>query len=617
MNTVNEKKTAPELPAPSGKKTRKLAMQVSLMVTAAFTVLLILIGAVVTRGTRKMFIESQNEQIRWDLLECKGLFMDPSIVDWVLSAWQNDPSMLDEPATDVENEMFDALRYDTAAATNINMDLVEDLWSEEIRRSFQKAMYRYLVFWFDGERKEGRFGSAFLVDIRADDDLYGQARDDVMVILESSEETDKTGNHNLGQFVSVKETYHSFDVFQNGEYGKDFGDEVFKTLKDTTYNQTIYLAMAPMFVDGVLRYVVCLEYDWTVFAQILNDNLKSIVLWGGISLILVTGLLILLMYVRAVRPMVQVNDGIRAYVETKDSDAAVQSMAKIKEKNEVGKLADSIAFMAVEIERYTQENLRISAERQRLGAELDLAASIQSGQLPSRFPAFPDRKEFDIFASMTPAKSVGGDFYDFFLVDADHIALVMADVSGKGVPAALFMMVSRILIKNHLQAGESPAQALASVNRQLLENNQARLFVTVWLAVLELSTGRGIAANAGHEHPALRRSGGQYELVEYKHASPVGILKRAQFTEHDFALHPGDSLFVYTDGVAEAANRNEELFGTARMLAALNAAPDADCAGTLENMMNSIRTFVDGAEQFDDITMLCFQYFGSTPDDPA
>ena len=252
----------------------------------------------------------------------------------------------------------------------------------------------------------------------------------------------------------------------------------------------------------------------------------------------------------------------------------------------------------------------------RLGAELDLAASIQSGQLPSKFPAFPDRSEFDIHASMTPAKTVGGDFYDFFLVDDDHIALVMADVSGKGVPAALFMMISRILIKNHLQAGEGPAQALTGANRQLLENNRAGLFVTVWLAVVELSTGRGVAANAGHEHPALRRSGGQYALVEYRHASPVGILKRSKFTEHAFELHLGDSLFVYTDGVAEATDRSEALFGTERMLAALNREPDANCARTLENVMDGIRAFVDGAEQFDDITMLCFSYRGPAAAEP-
>ena len=211
---------------------------------------------------------------------------------------------------------------------------------------------------------------------------------------------------------------------------------------------------------------------------------------------------------------------------------------------------------------------------------------------------------------MTPAREVGGDFYDFFLVDDDHIALVMADVSGKGVPAALFMMVSRVLIKSRLQSGETPSEALANVNNQLCEGNNAGFFVTVWLAVLEISTGKGIAANAGHEHPALRRANGQYELVTYRHSLAVATMEDVPFKQHEFSLQPGDSLFVYTDGVAEATNADNELFGTERMLVALNKEPDAPAKQILENVMDGIKQYVDGAEQFDDITMLCLKYRG-------
>ncbi|MER2027494.1 MAG: SpoIIE family protein phosphatase, partial [Lachnospiraceae bacterium] len=186
-----------------------------------------------------------------------------------------------------------------------------------------------------------------------------------------------------------------------------------------------------------------------------------------------------------------------------------------------------------------------------MGAELSMATDIQASQLPRLFPAFPNRPEFDVFASMTPAKEVGGDFYDFFLIDDDHIGLVMADVSGKGVPAALFMMVARVLIKSHLQNGESVGEALENVNDQLCESNEAELFVTVWAAIIQISTGKGTAANAGHEHPVLRRAGGQYELVTYRHSPAVATMEGMPYKEHSFELHPGDSLFVYTDGVAE------------------------------------------------------------------
>ena len=272
----------------------------------------------------------------------------------------------------------------------------------------------------------------------------------------------------------------------------------------------------------------------------------------------------------------------------------------------------SVAFekMDGELRDYIVENTAITAAQERINADLDTAASIQSSQLPSTFPAFPERKDFDIYASMTPAKTVGGDFYDFFLIDEDHIALVMADVSGKGIPASLFMMISKLLIQSRVMMGESPAEALGNTNAQLMENNAAHQFVTVWLAVLNLKTGKGVAANAGHEHPAIRRAGGQYELVEYKHSPPVATMRKMKFREHEFELFPGDSLFVYTDGVAEATDSNNELFGAQRTLDALNKNPDAEPQEVLKNVMDGINAFVKDAEQFDDITMLSFVYYG-------
>ena len=278
--------------------------------------------------------------------------------------------------------------------------------------------------------------------------------------------------------------------------------------------------------------------------------------------------------------------------------------------DEIEVLAESFAALSAKTLQYVDEVKRVTAEKERIGAELQVATEIQASQLPRLFPPFPTRTEFDIFASMNPAKEVGGDFYDFFLVDDDHIALVMADVSGKGVPAALFMMVSRVLIKSRLQSGETPSEALKNVNNQLCEGNNAGFFVTVWLAVLEISTGKGIAANAGHEHPALRRANGPYELVTYRHSVAVAAMEDVPFKQHEFQLNPGDSVFVYTDGVAEATNEDKELFGTDRMLAALNRDPDAIPQQVLKNVQEDIDAFVAGAEQFDDITMLCLKYNG-------
>ena len=248
---------------------------------------------------------------------------------------------------------------------------------------------------------------------------------------------------------------------------------------------------------------------------------------------------------------------------------------------------------------------------ERLATELNLASNIQTNVLPNIFPVFPERREFTLHASMTPAKEVGGDFYDFFFIDDDHIALVMADVSGKGIPAALFMMVARTLIKNRTMLGGSPSEILYDVNNQLCEGNVAELFVTVWLGILQISTGKGVSANAGHEHPVIRRSGDEFSLVVYRHSPAVAAMEGMKFKEHEFELRPGDSIFVYTDGVAEATNSANELLGTDRMLDALNKDPEAMPEQVLANVMEGIDEFVQGAEQFDDITMLCLKYFGA------
>ena len=280
--------------------------------------------------------------------------------------------------------------------------------------------------------------------------------------------------------------------------------------------------------------------------------------------------------------------------------------------DEIQTLAESFQGMTERMKQYIEEVTKITAEKERIGAELNVATQIQADMLPRIFPPFPERHEFDLYATMTPAKEVGGDFYDFFLIDDDHIGLVMADVSGKGVPAALFMVIAKTHIKNRAMMGGSPSEILAYANDQLCEGNEAELFVTVWMGIIEISTGKGVAANAGHEHPTIKRKDGRFELVEYRHSPAVATMEGIPFKQHDFELHPGDSLFVYTDGVPEATNANNELYGTDRMLEALNKDADADVKTLLENVKQSVDEFVGDAPQFDDLTMLAFNYFGKS-----
>ena len=375
-------------------------------------------------------------------------------------------------------------------------------------------------------------------------------------------------------------------------------------------DHSVIHAFEPVYADGEMKAVVGVSIKSSEMISQILGMMRTMLL---ITVTFFAVMLILVIYhIRkiVVIPINKEKKILEDYEQSKDSAAAAGLLGEIDTNNEIERMAESFSSMVTELDRYMNEIKQVTAEKERIGAELNVARNIQADMLPRQFPAFPDRSEFDLYATMTPAKEVGGDFYDFFLVDDDHIALVMADVSGKGVPAALFMVIAKTLIKNHALLGGSPSEILAYTNGQLCEHNEAEQFVTVWLALIEISTGKGIAANAGHEHPAIRRAGGQWELVEYKHSPPVATMEGVKFREHEFELSAGDSLYVYTDGVAEATDASDELFGTDRMIAALNEAPDAGPKQLLENVKGRIDDFVGDAPQFDDITMMCFAYRG-------
>lgn len=319
---------------------------------------------------------------------------------------------------------------------------------------------------------------------------------------------------------------------------------------------------------------------------------------------------LLLIFLFLLQPLKKIQQSIRSYSETKDSEATRADLAEVRPRNELGQLSEDVSNLTEEIDAYTDDIMRITSEKKRIETELDLAGRIQASMLPGIFPPYPDRNDFDIYATMDPAKEVGGDFYDFFLIDEDHLGLVMADVSGKGIPAALFMMASKIVIAQHAKAGKSPAQTLEDANGIIAGNNPMDLFVTVWLGVLEISTGKLTAANAGHEYPVLQNPDGGFELIKDKHGFVLGTMEGMKYKDYELQIEPGARLFLYTDGVPEATNAEKELFGTERMLAALNEVKDQPPQEILQNVRSAVDGFVKDAEQFDDLTMLCLNYNG-------
>ena len=338
--------------------------------------------------------------------------------------------------------------------------------------------------------------------------------------------------------------------------------------------------------------------------------LSSLLMTGGMMIAAIIVSLLILRHI-AIRPLEKLSMAVDQFgVGDASMGEARFAELDIESQDEIGELYRNFLNMQNRIIENTESLTRMTAEKERISTELELAKNIQEDMLPNVFPPFPERKEFDLYAVMDPARAVGGDFYDFFLIDEDHLALVIADVSGKGIPGALFMMSSKLMLQNVTMNGLSPAKALEAVNRQIQLNNREEMFVTVWLGILEISTGRLTAANAGHEYPALMQRGGAFSLYKDKHGFVLGALDGLCYRDYELTLQPGEKLFVYTDGVPEATAADQRLFGIERMLLALNESRERTPREILACVREAVDAFVGEAEQFDDLTMLCLEYRG-------
>ena len=366
--------------------------------------------------------------------------------------------------------------------------------------------------------------------------------------------------------------------------------------------------------DGNPVALVGVDISMNDIVKDRENYLHYVILLISAAVVILGTLILLSVDFIIVKPINRLSEAARNFVENRnkgDQNKSTLSRLTIKTGDEIETLCNSIKQMEQDINAYITNLTAVTAEKERIGAELNLAQKIQTNMLPNIFPAFPERSDFDVYASMAPAKEVGGDFYDFFLIDNTHIAMVIADVSGKGIPAALFMMMSKILIKNAALSGLSPAEALQRVNDQICANNHEEMFVTVWLGILDLHTGILTAANAGHEKPIVMQPNGEFETIADKHGFVIGGMPGLKYKEYTIPLEKGAKLFVYTDGVAEATNADNELFGMDRTVAALNTVKNEDPQTILESMKESVDAFVGSAPQFDDLTMLCLEYVGS------
>lgn len=285
------------------------------------------------------------------------------------------------------------------------------------------------------------------------------------------------------------------------------------------------------------------------------------------------------------------------------------------DSTEVGELARSYITMMQDLEKYI-ENLRVvTAEKERINMELNLAANIQAHMLPCIFPPFPEHEEIGLYATMTPAKQVGGDFYDFYMLDKSRLGVVIADVSGKGVPAALFMVIAKTLIKNQAQLGLAVNDVFTVVNQMLCEGNDAGLFVTAWMGILDLHDGKLVYANAGHNPPLLKQKNGEYIYLKSKPGFVLAGMEGIRYRANEVMMEPGDRLFLYTDGVTEATNVDNQLYGEKRLKQFMDAHARDSVEDVLHGLKKDIDAYVGEAPQFDDITMLMLDFKKKSSDD--
>ena len=360
--------------------------------------------------------------------------------------------------------------------------------------------------------------------------------------------------------------------------------------------------------DKVIAYC---EVEVSISGVQKTIILLTLFVSGIIVIIMVIGILFYFkrMKKEIINPVVQLQKASLDAVERIRAGNPVSSL-DIHTHDELETLAHNFEDMEKSLYSYVKENAEITSEQEHIATQLSMAATIQSDMLINQFPAFPERKDLDIYASMVPAKIVGGDFYDFFFVDDDTIALVIADVSGKGVPASLFMMRSMLLIENFAKNESSPAEILREVNQQLCANNKGKMFVTVWLGLLNLKTGRLVASNAGHEYPIIKAPGKSYELYKDSHGFVLGGMKKLNPKEYELMLEPGTRLLLYTDGATEAKNSDNQMIRTEGFMDMVNQSSDDTPIDLLRDVGTKIQRFIGEAEQFDDLTLMSIFYYG-------
>lgn len=539
--------------------------------------------------------------------DLKGFIYDFPAHEWLLRYWYEHYDEMDADydaiytGSTATEEKYARLttRYPGFLPDYASTEDVEALPPED-QKLYAEIVYSWLIDRIDYTQSAYDLDYFFCV---VTDDPY----DRQFVLFIAADEGEKRGNEK-GQIYPIGKLIGSTDEAKEAIRGAVSGNPQGAYSKDRKFYDYYYSMTSQ---DGhevlIVMTINVLRVRGAITRYLSDFGLLFVVM----MIILAVGCLLMINYL-VLSPLKKVQNNIGLYKETKDSRTVADNLRKIESHNEIAGLSDDLAEMAEELNAYMIRSEQSAVKEEHDKTELALAGRIQASMLPSVFPPYPDRKDFEIYASMTPAREVGGDFYELFLVDESHLCMMIADVSGKGIPAALFMMASKILLEHNVKMGKSPAQVLSDVNTAICNKNVEDMFVTVWLGIIDLTTGKMTCSNAGHEYPILKKPGERYELIKDKHDLVLGAINDLEYHEYELLMEPGASLFLYTDGLSETIDPDERMFGTERIVETLNKEPERSPEETLHSMKEAVVAYIKGKEPFDDMTMMSFIYHGST-----
>ena len=583
---------------------KSILIQTALIISILFCVAVATNGLAIFHNGSDFYMSTLVDNKRRLTHYVESMMSNYESISWLLDYWLENYELIDTSRTPKDFQKYSQVPAEYLINSKAIMMNEILLLSPEQQFLFAEYCYRELMSDFDDIKTmlqpfilycvkpiEHRKNTAFVffnaIDKNSDDEFI-------------KEQLGTIWSLNMSKHPVIKHMYDTGQESDEFEYVK-------------VKNQEIVYGYMPLKIDGKILCHITAAFLWDDVKNAIYENIISVEIKNALSLIAAGLTLAFLLYMLILRPLEKVQSSVREFTRRKDSASIVEELSTIKSRNEIGRLADDVSLLAVTLEQYNEQATKFSAEHARIETELSLAAKIQEGVLPKDFP---NVKEFSLYASTRPAREVGGDFYDFFMIDEDHIALVIGDVSGKGMSAALFMMTAKTVLKDCalLSNGDSIQNIIREVNNKLCEGNEAFLFVTLWFGIMTVSTGEIYYVNAGHQFPALRRCGERFKIFEDIHARPIAILENLAFPFGTLKLNPGDTIFLYTDGVVEANNQNDDLFGESGLIDALNLT-----IGTPKELetavLNSINDFSGPRQQFDDITMLCVKYFGSDSSD--